>query len=153
MCEALAYAHEKKIVHRDVKTANAMWTDGQEGQDHGLRPGQGVEEVRNHTTVVSGTPYYMSPEQTLGKNVDHRTDIYSLGVSVFEMATGTLPFREGNLPYHHVHTPPPDPREFQPDLPRVAVRDHRALPREGSREPLPVDARDPGRAAGRRRRG
>jgi serine/threonine protein kinase len=59
----------------------------------------------------------MSPEQTLGKNVDHRTDLYSLGVSVFEMATGTLPFREGNLPYHHVHTPPPDPREFQPDLP------------------------------------
>jgi serine/threonine-protein kinase len=38
-------------------------------------------------------------------------------VSVFEMATGTLPFREGNLPYHHVHTPPPDPREFQPDVP------------------------------------
>jgi serine/threonine protein kinase len=73
--------------------------------------------MRNHTTVVSGTPYYMSPEQTLGKNVDHRTDIYSLGVSIFEMATGTLPFREGNLPYHHVHTPPPDPRELHPDLP------------------------------------
>ena len=76
-----------------------------------------IEEVRNHTTVVSGTPFYMSPEQTLGKNVDQRSDLYSLGVSVFEMATGTLPFTEGNLPYHHVHTPPPRPQDLEPDLP------------------------------------
>jgi serine/threonine-protein kinase len=76
-----------------------------------------IEEVRNHTTVVSGTPYYMSPEQTLGKNVDHRTDIYSLGVTLFELAAGTVPFKEGNIPYHHVHTPPPDIRELQPELP------------------------------------
>jgi tetratricopeptide (TPR) repeat protein len=119
MCEALAYAHENKIVHRDVKTANAMWTRDKKAKimDFGLA--KAVEEVRNHTTVVSGTPYYMSPEQTLGKNVDHRTDLYSLGISVFEMATGTLPFREGNLPYHHVHTPPPDPREFHPDVPEL----------------------------------
>jgi serine/threonine-protein kinase len=81
-----------------------------------------VEEVRNHTTLVSGTPYYMSPEQTLGKNVDHRTDIYSLGVTVFELATGTVPFREGNIPYHHVHTPPPDPRELNPALPPLLAQ-------------------------------
>ncbi|MDJ0851245.1 MAG: protein kinase [Myxococcota bacterium] len=117
LCEALAYAHEKKIAHRDIKTANIMWTRDRKAKimDFGLA--KAIEEVRNHTTVVSGTPYYMSPEQTLGKNVDHRTDIYSLGVTLFEMATGTLPFREGNLPYHHVHTPPPDPREFVDDLP------------------------------------
>ena len=117
LCEALAYAHDKKIVHRDVKTANAMWTVERKAKimDFGLA--KVVEEVRNHTTVVSGTPFYMSPEQTLGKNVDPRTDLYSLGVSIFEMATGTLPFTEGNLPYHHVHTPPPDPREHVPDLP------------------------------------
>jgi len=121
MCEALAYAHEQKVVHRDIKTANTMWTRDRKAKimDFGLA--KVIEEVRNHTTVVSGTPYYMSPEQTLGKNVDHRTDIYSLGVSVFEMATGTLPFRDGNLPYHHVHTPPPDPREFSADLPPLIV--------------------------------
>src|SRR5690606_20420699 len=62
-------------------------------------------------------PYYMSPEQTLGRNVDHRTDIYSLGVTVFELATGRLPFVEGNIPYHHVHTPPPDAREVNPEVP------------------------------------
>jgi tetratricopeptide (TPR) repeat protein len=117
MCEALAYAHEKKIVHRDIKTANTMWTRDRKAKimDFGLA--KVIEEVRNHTTVVSGTPYYMSPEQTLGKNVDHRTDIYSLGVTLFELATGTLPFREGNLPYHHVHTPPPDPLDINPELP------------------------------------
>ncbi len=116
MCEALAFAHEKKIVHRDIKTANTMWTRDRKAKimDFGLA--KVIEEVRNHTTVVSGTPYYMSPEQTLGKNVDHRTDIYSLGVTIFELATGTLPFREGNLPYHHVHTPPPDPTEFCADI-------------------------------------
>ena len=127
MCEALAYAHENKVVHRDIKTANAMWTRDRKAKimDFGLA--KIIEEVRNHTTVVSGTPYYMSPEQTLGKNVDHRTDIYSLGVTIFELATGTLPFREGNLPYHHVHTAPPDPREFNAELPTVLVGDHRAL--------------------------
>jgi tetratricopeptide (TPR) repeat protein len=121
LCEALAYAHEQKIVHRDIKTANIMWTRDHKAKimDFGLA--KVIEEVRNHTTVVSGTPYYMSPEQTLGKNVDHRTDVYSLGVSIFELATGTLPFREGNLPYHHVHTPPPDPAELNADLPPTLV--------------------------------
>jgi serine/threonine-protein kinase len=116
MSEALAYAHENKIVHRDIKSANTMWTKDRKAKimDFGLA--KVIEEVRNQTTVVSGTPYYMSPEQTLGKNVDHRTDIYSLGVTIFELATGTLPFREGNLPYHHVHTPVPDPIELNPEL-------------------------------------
>jgi serine/threonine-protein kinase len=64
----------------------------------------------------------MSPEQTEGKNIDHRTDLYSLGVTVFELATGTLPFTEGNLPYHHVHTAPPDPRTRVPELPETIAK-------------------------------
>ncbi len=119
ICAGLGWAHDKRVVHRDIKTANIMRTRDRKTKimDFGLA--KVVEEVRNHTTVVSGTPYYMSPEQTLGKNVDHRTDIYSLGVTMFEMATATLPFREGNLPYHHVHTPPPDAREYNPELPEA----------------------------------
>jgi len=122
MCEALAYAHDKKIVHRDIKTANTMWTRDKKAKimDFGLA--KVVEEVRNHTTLVSGTPYYMSPEQTLGRNVDHRTDIYSLGVTIYELATGTLPFRDGNVPYHHVHTPAPDPRSVNPSIPLPLAR-------------------------------
>lgn len=122
LCEGLAYAHERKIVHRDVKNANAMWTRDRMAKimDFGLA--KVIEEVRNHTTVVSGTPFYMSPEQTLGKNVDHRSDLYSLGVSMFEMATGTLPFTEGNLPYHHVHTEPPAPQDLEPGLPDPIAR-------------------------------
>jgi serine/threonine-protein kinase len=122
LCEALHYAHGQKVVHRDVKTANVMWTREKKAKimDFGLA--KVVEEVRNHTTLVSGTPYYMSPEQTLGKNVDHRTDLYSLGVMLFELATGSLPFREGNVPYHHVHTPAPDPRSTCPELPEGLAR-------------------------------
>jgi eukaryotic-like serine/threonine-protein kinase len=98
MCEALAYAHEKKIVHRDIKTANTMWTRDRKAKimDFGLA--KVIEEVRNHTTLVSGTPYYMSPEQTLGRNVDYRTDIYSLGVTVFELATAGCPSRRATSP-------------------------------------------------------
>jgi tetratricopeptide (TPR) repeat protein len=119
MAEALAYAHSKGVVHRDIKTANTMWTPDKQVKimDFGLA--RLMEEVRNATTVVSGTPFYMSPEQTLGKNIDHRTDLYSLGVTLFELATGQLPFRRGNVPYHHVHTPPPDPRTVKSDLPQA----------------------------------
>ncbi len=122
MAEALAYAHSKNVVHRDIKTANTMWTPTRQVKimDFGLA--KLMAEVRNATTVVSGTPFYMSPEQTLGKNVDHRTDLYSLGVTLFELATGELPFRKGNVPYHHVHTPPPSLRSLNDKVPEALER-------------------------------
>ena len=117
MASALAYAHGRKVVHRDIKTANTMWTTEKHVKimDFGLA--KLMEEVRNATTMISGTPFYMSPEQTLGRDVDHRTDLYSLGVTIFELVTGELPFQKGNVPYHHVHTPPPDPRSIKADVP------------------------------------
>jgi tetratricopeptide (TPR) repeat protein len=122
MADALSYAHSRRVVHRDVKTANTMWTTDKQVKimDFGLA--KLMEEVRQATTLVSGTPFYMSPEQTLGRNVDHRTDIYSLGVTLFELATGQLPFQKGNVPYHHVHTAPPDPMTVKPDLPPALAK-------------------------------
>jgi tetratricopeptide (TPR) repeat protein len=122
MADALSYAHKKKVVHRDIKTGNTMWTPSRTVKimDFGLA--KLLEEVRNATTLISGTPFYMSPEQTLGTEVDHRTDLYSLGVMIFELATGQVPFRSGNVPYHHVHTPPPDPREVNEQVPESLAK-------------------------------
>ena len=122
MVDALSYAHSKRVVHRDIKTANTMWGKDKQVKIMDFCLAKLMEEVRNATTLVSGTPFYMSPEQTLGQNVDHRTDLYSLGVTLFELATGQLPFRSGNVPYHHVHTPPPDPRSVQSSLPDALAR-------------------------------
>jgi tetratricopeptide (TPR) repeat protein/tRNA A-37 threonylcarbamoyl transferase component Bud32 len=121
-CRGLEYAHAQGIVHRDIKTANLFaTTDGViKIMDFGLA--KVLEEVRGATTVVSGTPYYMSPEQVLGQDVDHRSDLYSLGVTLFELATGRVPFDSGEVAYHHRHTPAPDPRTLRPDLPEPLAR-------------------------------
>ncbi len=106
-------------------------------QDHVTKV---LEEVRGGTTLVSGTPYYMSPEQVLGDDVDHRSDLYSLGVTLFELATGRVPFDSGEVGYHHRHSPIPDPRELRPDLPvtlcrlilRLLEKEARARPQTAS---------------------
>lgn len=116
-CRGLDYAHGQGIVHRDIKTANLFVTTDRvvKIMDFGLA--KVLEEVRGATTLVSGTPYYMSPEQVLGQDVDHRTDLYSLGVTLFELATGEVPFGSGEVAYHHRHTAVPDPQSVQPDIP------------------------------------
>jgi tetratricopeptide (TPR) repeat protein len=117
----LQFAHESRIVHRDVKTANLFFTKDRivKIMDFGLA--KMMEEVRRAATVIGGTPYYMAPEQAVGENVDHRADLYALGVTLYELLTGRVPFTEGDVTYHHRHTEPPDPRSFVPDLPPALV--------------------------------
>lgn len=117
VCKALQYAHENRVIHRDIKPSNIMWTEKKQVKlmDFGLA--KILNEVTNQSTRVAGTPFYMSPEQTKGEGIDYRTDLYSLGVTLFEMLTGTLPFPEGDIAYHHVHTPAPSMREKVPELP------------------------------------
>lgn len=110
LCDALDYAHHQGVIHRDVKPANVLMTPADEPKlsDFGLstRAGQ-VQE----TGVARGTPIYMSPEQATGSRVDHRTDLYSLGVMLYECLTGTTPFRGSptSVMALHVHEPPEPP--------------------------------------------
>jgi serine/threonine protein kinase len=67
--------------------------------------------------VIGGTPYYMAPEQARGKGVDHRADLYAFGVTLFQLATGSLPFSDGDVAYRHAHEPAPDPREIDATVP------------------------------------
>jgi tRNA A-37 threonylcarbamoyl transferase component Bud32 len=117
IAKGLQFAHEKGIVHRDVKTANLFFTRDRvvKIMDFGLA--KMTEEVRRAATVIGGTPYYMAPEQAAGEKVDHRADLYALGVTLYELLTGSVPFVDGDVTYHHRHTPPPDPRTRVPDVP------------------------------------
>jgi serine/threonine protein kinase len=117
VAQGLQYAHERRIVHRDVKTANLFFTRERvvKIMDFGLA--KMLEEVRKGSTLIGGTPYYMAPEQTTGEGVGPQADLYALGVTLFELATGRVPFSEGDLAWHHRYTPPPDPRERAAGLP------------------------------------
>ena len=108
----LSYAHEQRIVHRDIKTSNLFFTKDRvvKIMDFGLA--KMLEEVRRAATVIGGTPYYMAPEQAAGEELDHRADLYALGVTLFELLVGRVPFTEGDVTYHHRHTPAPDIREL-----------------------------------------
>jgi serine/threonine protein kinase len=119
IANGLHYAHEQRIVHRDIKTGNLFFTRGKviKVMDFGLA--KMVEEVRRASTVIGGTPYYMAPEQSLGEAVDHRADLYALGVTFYELLTGRVPFKDGDVAFHHRHTPVPDPRELVPELPQA----------------------------------
>ena len=136
LADALAAAHEKGIVHRDLKPANVMVTS--EGRvkvlDFGLAKDVRASNLghatmtsdsRTQAGVVMGTPAYMSPEQTSGRPLDHRTDIFSLGVLLFEMSTGKRPFEgssSAELISSILRDTPPSVTNSRPDLPSDLAR-------------------------------
>jgi tRNA A-37 threonylcarbamoyl transferase component Bud32 len=121
VCSALAAAHARGMVHRDVKPANIMlMPDGRvKLMDLGIaRVAAG--ETLTQTAAMLGTAQYLSPEQAQGQEVDYRSDLYSLGCCLYEMLTGTVPFRGATpvaIAYRHVREDPAPPRLLNPDIP------------------------------------
>lgn len=121
IASALHYAHEREIIHRDIKPANIMVTP--EGNIKIMDLGLALPREAKRVTapgMVIGTPAYISPEQAKGKDLDYRTDIYSLGIVLFEMATGELPFNADDITallLQHVQQPPPRPTVMNPNIP------------------------------------
>ncbi len=134
-CNALQFAHENNIVHRDIKPANIMLT----GDDTVKVTDFGTAKILQFGTVqqtahVMGTPSYMSPEQVKGRAVDGRTDVFSLGVMLYEMITGEKPFPGESITtviYKIVNEEPVPPRTIDPTIhPGISAAVMRALAKE-----------------------
>ncbi len=133
--DALSYAHGFNVVHRDIKPANIMWdpeTDALKITDFGIA--RITDSSKTKTGMVLGTPSYMSPEQLAGKRVEGQSDLFSLGVMLYQMTTGQLPFSGDSmatLMYKIANEDHPPPESINPDLPRcVGVIINRALAKD-----------------------
>lgn len=125
ICDAVDYAHQRGMIHRDIKPANLMLnTLGQVIlMDFGIAKIVGGQ-THTATGAVVGTAMYMSPEQIKGERPDKRTDIYSLGVTLFEMVSGRPPFEAESamtLMMMHINDPVPNPKNLNPDVPDELV--------------------------------
>ena len=134
---ALDYAHKQHVVHRDIKPANIIYDDKKRVAkitDFGVACLTDASKTK--TGMVLGSPYYMSPEQLAGKKVDGRADLFSLGVTLYQMLSGDLPFQGesiANLMYTITNEPHPDIRRFRSDLPNcVNTLINKALQKEVS---------------------
>jgi len=131
MSSALSHSHNRKTLHRDIKPENIMFNE--EGKavllDFGIAKAQGKTSEFTRIGAVVGTPHYMSPERALGKEIDERSDLYALGVVMYEMLIGKKLF-EGEdtfaVSYAHVHEPPPplpeDKSALQPILDKLLAK-------------------------------
>jgi serine/threonine-protein kinase len=128
IADCLNAAHTHGVIHRDIKPHNVMLTRERHVRliDFGIARDAAVNATAiTATDVMLGTPHYMSPEQFDGRRTDARSDIYSLGVVLFQLATGRLPFHAETptaLAIKHVSETPPHPRAIRPDIPMLLDR-------------------------------
>ena len=123
VAEGIGFAHERGVIHRDIKPGNVMVLRG----DHAKIMDFGIarlrsSDVKTRTGMLLGSPKYMSPEQIVGRTIDHRSDIFSLGVMIYEMVTGGPPFNGPDLPalMHAIsQAAPVAPSRVNPGLPQL----------------------------------
>jgi serine/threonine-protein kinase len=122
VASALDYAHAKGVIHRDLKPENILLDEA--GNvflcDFGLAKLMSAPKAMTQSGILVGTPSYMAPEQWQSHPLDARTDVYALGVMLYEVLCGRLPFNADSvlsIMYMHVHEPPPLPQSVRPDIP------------------------------------
>src|SRR6476620_7270187 len=146
IARGLSFAHQQGLVHRDVKPQNVLLNgDGQaKVTDFGIARSMDVQHGMTQTGTVLGTSDYIAPEQAQGQRVDEHTDVYSLGVVLYELLTTEVPFPGENfvaVAMRHINEPPPPIRDKRPDVPpRVEAAIQRAMAKDpADRFPTMVD--------------